>query len=321
MSSMNLGLIAIVACFLLVGLGYTGLLVNREANRQDKLAQRIEGVLSPHMRTHRIELSAFIQTTAVEPRSLFGRMADLFGFDAGGLDRYPLQWWMVLIIAAVVSKIAQSLASDMIGQWSMLVLPVGLVVLSRTIFSFFEKRYKDRLLHQMPDALAMVVRAVRVGIPVLRAINNVARDGPVPTCELFAGLVNQISVGVALDDAVMHMARRSKMPEYRFFATAISLQMQTGGALSETLENLADVIRKRVALKARAMALASEARTSAMVLAALPFVSGTSLYVLNPDYIGKLFQPGLGQEIFSGAVLSLGLGLLVMRSLIRASLG
>jgi tight adherence protein B len=321
MSSMNLGLIAIVACFLLVGLGYTGLLVNREANRQDKLAQRIEGVLSPHMRTHRIELSAFIQTTAVEPRSLFGRMADLFGFDAGGLDRYPLQWWMVLIIAAVVSKIAQSLASDMIGQWSMLVLPVGLVVLSRTIFSFFEKRYKDRLLHQMPDALAMVVRAVRVGIPVLRAINNVARDGPMPTCELFAGLVNQISVGVALDDAVMQMARRSKMSEYRFFATAISLQMQTGGALSETLENLADVIRKRVALKARAMALASEARTSAMVLAALPFVSGTSLWVLNPDYIGKLFQPGLGQTIFSGAVLSLSLGLLTMRSLIRASLG
>jgi len=156
---------------------------------------------------------------------------------------------------------------------------------------------------------------------VLRSINNVARDGPVPTCHLFAGLVDQISVGVALDDAVMNMARRSKMPEYRFFATAISLQMQTGGALSETLENLADVIRKRVALKARAMALASEARTSAMVLAALPFVSGTSLYVLNPDYIGKLFQPGLGQTIFSGAVLSLSLGLLTMRSLIRASLG
>jgi tight adherence protein B len=118
----------------------------------------------------------------------------------------------------------------------------------------------------------------------------------------------------------MAMARRSKMAEYRFFATAISLQMQTGGALSETLENLADVVRKRVALKARAMALASEARTSAMVLAALPFVSGTALWVLNPDYIGKLFQPGLGQEIFSAAVLSLGLGLLVMRSLIRASL-
>jgi tight adherence protein B len=321
MNSVNLFGVAVLSCVLLMGLGYAGLLVSREATQQEKLSRRIEGVLSPHMRTHRIELSAFIQTPTVEPRSVFGRAADLFGFDPGGLERYPVQWWMVLVIAAVLAKIAQSLAADMIGQWSMLLLPVAWVFLSRTIFNFFEKRYRDKLLHQLPDALAMVVRAVRVGIPVLRAINNVARDGPAPTCELFAGLVNQISVGVALDDAVMQMAQRSKMPEYRFFATAISLQMQTGGALSETLENLADVIRKRVALKARAMALASEARTSAMVLAALPFVSGTSLWVLNPDYIGKLFQPGLGQTIFSGAVLSLGLGLLVMRSLIRASLG
>jgi tight adherence protein B len=320
MSSVNVFAVSVLSCCLLTGLGYAGLLVARESTRQEKLAQRIEGVLSPHIRSHRIELSAFIQTRSVESRSLFGRVGDLFGFDPSGLERYPVQWWMVLIIAAVVAKIAQSLASDMIGQWAMLVLPAAFVMFSRTIFNFFEKRYKDKLLHQLPDALAMVVRAVRVGIPVLRAINNVARDGPLPTCELFAGLVNQISVGVALDDAVMQMAERSKMPEYRFFATAISLQMQTGGALSETLENLADVIRKRVALKARAMALASEARTSALVLAALPFVSGTALYVLNPDYIGKLFQPGLGEEIFSGAVLSLGLGLMVMRSLIRASL-
>ncbi len=320
MTSVNFWLLGILSCCMLMGLGYAGLLVNREQTRQEKLAQRISNVLTPHMRTHRIELSAFIQTPNVESRSVTGRLASVFGFDPASLERYPLQWWMVLIIAAVAAKIAQALASDMIGQYSLLVLPIAWVVLSRTLFSFFEKRYQDKLLHQLPDALAMVVRAVRVGIPVLRAINNVSHDGPAPTRDLFSVLVNQISVGVALDDAVMAMARRSKMAEYRFFATAISLQMQTGGALSETLENLADVVRKRVALKARAMALASEARTSAMVLAALPFVSGTALWVLNPDYIGKLFQPGLGQEIFSAAVLSLGLGLLVMRSLIRASL-
>jgi len=116
------------------------------------------------------------------------------------------------------------------------------------------------------------------------------------------------------------MAQSSRMSEYRFFATAITLQMQTGGALSETLENLADVIRKRVALKARAFALASEARTSAMVLAGSPFVSGTALWVLNPSHIGMLFEPGLGRTIFSGAVLSLSCGLLTMRSLIRRSL-
>jgi tight adherence protein B len=320
MSATTIWVLAVMSCCMLVGLGYAGLLVSRETNRQEKLAQRITGVVTPHMRIHRIELSAFIQSSASKNRSAFEHVAKIFGFDPAALDRCPVKWWMVLLIASVVAKIAQGLAADMIGTWSLLAMPVAWVMLCRMIFGYFEKRYQDKLLNQFPDALAMIVRAVRVGIPVLRAINNVARDAPEPTCIMFARLVDQITVGVALDAAVLQMAERSKLPEYRFFATAISLQMQTGGALSETLENLADVIRKRVALKARALALASEARTSAMVLAALPFVSGTSLYVLNPDYIGKLFKPGMGQTIFSCAVLSLSFGLLTMRTLIRRSL-
>jgi tight adherence protein B len=320
MTSTNAWLMGIVSCCMLTGLGYAGLLVNRETNRQEKLAQRILGVVTPHMRTHRIQLSAFIQAPTAKHRSVFGSMADIFGFDPAGLDRYPLKWWLVLLITAVAAKVGQSLASDMVGLWSMLALPAAWVVLSRTVFGIFEKRFQEKLLNQFPDALAMIVRAVRVGIPVMRAINNVARDAPAPTCHMFARLLDQISVGVALDAAVLDMAQSSRMSEYRFFATAITLQMQTGGALSETLENLADVIRKRVALKARAFALASEARTSAMVLAGLPFVSGTALWVLNPSYIGMLFEPGLGRTIFSGAVLSLSCGLLTMRSLIRRSL-
>jgi len=320
MTSGNAWLMGIASCCMLTGLGYAGLLVSRESNRQEKLAQRIVGVVTPHLRTHRIELSAFIQTPATKQQSAFGRMAGIFGFDPSGLDRYPLKWWLVLAITGVAAKVGQSLASDMVGMWSWLALPIAWVMLSRTAFGIFEKRFQDKLLNQFPDALAMIVRAVRVGIPVLRAINNVARDAPPPTCHMFGRLVNQISVGVALDAAVLEMAQRSNMSEYRFFATAITLQMQTGGALSETLENLADVIRKRVALKARAYALASEARTSAMVLAGLPFVSGTALWILNPAYIGLLFEPGLGRTIFSFAVLSLSLGLLTMRSLIRRSL-
>jgi tight adherence protein B len=316
----NIWLVSILSWGALIGLGYAGLLVSREQTRREKLAQRITGVLTPHLRTHRIELSAFIQTPTIKHRSAFGRMASVFGFDPAGLDRYPLKWWLIVLIAMGVAKAAQSLASDMIGAWSILALPVVWVALSRMVFGFFNKRYQDKLLHQFPDALAMIVRAVRVGIPVPRAINNVARDAPAPTCHMFARLVDQISVGVALDAAVLETAQRSELAEYRFFATAITLQMQTGGALGETLENLADVIRKRVGLKARALALASEARTSAMVLSGLPIFTGTLLWVMNPSYIDQLFEPGAGRTIFSCAVLSLSGGLLVMRTLIQRSL-
>jgi tight adherence protein B len=116
------------------------------------------------------------------------------------------------------------------------------------------------------------------------------------------------------------LASRTRLPEYRFFATALGLQSQTGGGLTETLENLADVIRKRVALKARGLALAAEARTSAAILAALPVLSAVGLAVLNPEYIAPLFKEGPGQTLFGIAVLWLSMGLLVMRWLIRKSL-
>jgi tight adherence protein B len=317
--SANIWLISLLSWGTLSGLGYAGLLVSRENRRQEKLAQRITGLVTPHLRAHRIELSAFIQTPTVDRRSAFGRVAAVFGFDPANLDRCPLKWWVVLQGALVVAKLVQALASGMIGPWSLLALPVVWVVFSRMVFGYFNKQFQDKLLRQFPDALAMIVRAVRVGIPVPRALNNVARDAPAPTSGMFAQLVNQVSVGVALDAAVLEMGQRSQLPEYRFFATAITLQMQTGGTLSETLENLADVMRKRVALKARALALASEARTMAAVLAGLPMFSGVALWILNPGYIGKLFEPGPGRMIFSGAVLSLSCGLLMMRTMIRRS--
>jgi len=319
-TSTNIWLMSILSWGALSGLGYAGLLVSREGHRQDRLAQRVAAVLAPHMRTHRIEISAFTQAPKADRRSTLGRVGMVFGFNPIGLDRYPLKWWMILLITLAVAKAGQALGSDVIGAWSMLALPVEWVVLSRMVFGWFEKRFQDKLLRQFPDALAMIVRTVRVGIPVLRAIRNVARDAPAPTCDVFGRLVNQISIGVALDDAVQEMAQRSGLPEYRFFATAITLQMQTGGALSETLDNLADVIRKRVALKARALAMASEARTSAAVLAGLPVFSGGGIWALNPAYIGMLFEPGMGRTLLSFAMLSLACGLLVMRTLIRRSL-
>jgi tight adherence protein B len=116
------------------------------------------------------------------------------------------------------------------------------------------------------------------------------------------------------------MAQRTGLPEYQFFATALSLQAQTGGGLTETLENLADVIRKRVALRSKAYALASEARASSMVLAALPFVSGLGLAVLSPDYVGVLVFEENGRNLLGIAALSLATGVLSMRIIIRTSL-
>jgi tight adherence protein B len=130
-----------------------------------------------------------------------------------------------------------------------------------------------------------------------------------------------VAIGVDLEAALLEMADRNDLSEYRFFATALALQSQTGGGLTETLETLADTIRKRENARKRGHALASEARTSIYVLAALPIVVGSMLFVINPDYVGMLFNDPTGQMLLGIAVGMLLTGLWVMQLIIKKSLG
>ncbi|WP_431858229.1 type II secretion system F family protein [Azospirillum sp.] len=171
-------------------------------------------------------------------------------------------------------------------------------------------RQRFLLLDQMPGMLGLLVRAVRTGIPVTDGARLVANECPSPTAEEFLMVVQATLVGTPLEDALEAMAERTGMPEYRFFVTAISLQRETGGNLGETLTNLASVIRARKALRLKAKALSSEARTSVYVLSALPFVSGAALSALNPQYMDKLFHTQSGHTLLglAGALLAVGVG-------------
>ena len=188
------------------------------------------------------------------------------------------------------------------------------------VFGTLEGRYKNKLLVQFPDALAMIVRAVRVGIPVNIAIQTTALESPPETAREFQRASEQLSLGNSVDDAVAEMASHARITEYKFFATALALQSQTGGGLTETLENLADVIRKRVAMRARGNALAGEAKTSAGILSALPILTLGALMLMNPDYGGLLFYDTGGRKLLAIGVGLLVGGILVMRSMIKKSL-
>jgi tight adherence protein B len=155
---------------------------------------------------------------------------------------------------------------------------------------------------------------------VSEALRGVAKEAPVPTSIEFGRLVDALAIGEPLEKALKEMSERNDLPEYGFFAAALSLQAQTGGGLAETLELLADVARKRVAMQARGFALSSEARTSSMILAGLPFVTGGALYLANPTYIGVLFTDPSGQMILGIAILSLCMGIFTMRMIIRSAL-
>jgi tight adherence protein B len=313
-------LLLLGACLSLLGLGLSGVLVSRAQSQNDRKTKRLTAILAPHLRTTQIELSAFTLAEDHGPRTTAGTLAGIFGFSLERQALYPMRWYIVLAITFLLALTARYAAANLLGVLSWAVLPVGWIMFSRMFFNRVENKRRNALLTQFPDALAMIVRSIRVGVPVIDAVRNVSLAAPSPTAGEFNRLVDQIAVGTPLDEAVTELAVRSGLAEFRFFATALSLQTQTGGTLSETLENLADVIRKRAALKARGHAMTAEARTSSSILAALPLVTGVMLYCLNPSYMMILFTDPTGKMIFSAAVISLLLGMLSIRAIIKSVL-
>jgi tight adherence protein B len=303
----------------LIGFGFAGVLVSQAHERRQKATQRMRDLVAPYRKIHVAEMQVFRPATTAN-MSLLESAASIFGFNPKKQDQYPLRWWVVLGATLLAARFAAGFVVGFLGPIGLISMPVLWVVMCRAFFGWIAGRRKKLLIQQFPDALTTIVRSVRVGMPVLGAIAAVAHDAQPPTSLEFTRFANDLSVGVPLDEAVTEMGARNNLAEYRFFAIAISLQMRTGGGLSETLENLADLIRKRLALQERGMALSSEARSSALILGGLPVVIGAGLWALSPGYISVLFTTGTGHKFLAAAAFSLSCGMLSMRTIIKKSL-
>jgi tight adherence protein B len=303
---------------ILTGFGFSGLLVSRAQALEKRLLVRCENVLQRHLRTQSIDIRLFANAAAPETSAVV-RAASWFGVDLERTEIYPVPWWTIIAAALIGAQVESTGAASLVGPYAWFSFPVATIFFSRTIFGYFKTKRNGKLLLQFPDALMMIVRSVRVGVPVTEAIHIIAREQPQPTSAEFARLGSQLSIGVPLDKAILEMARHAVLPEYRFFATALTLQSKAGGALSGTLENLADMIRRRVSVKERAHALASEARMSIYVLTGLPVFVGAVMAFLNPQYIGVLFTDPLGNKLLTAAVMALFSGLGAMKLIVKKS--
>ncbi len=290
--------------------------------REQRRRRRFGDILAGHApRTGTETLAPIIVTRRdTEPVTLGERLASVFGWSPTRAHVSPLAFRPALALTLALSFAVAWFATVLLGHagW-FFVLPLW-PVSSRVVLAFFEHRRVRTLFRQFPDALSMIVRGVRVGIPVSDSIRVVAFESAAPTSSEFATLADELTIGVSLEDALRTLATRTNLQEYRFFATAIALQHQSGGRLSETLENLADIIRKRVAVRARGYALASEARMSATVLAALPFIAFGALLLLSPNYVMFFFTDHTGHLMLAGALGDIAFGMFVMRLMIVRSL-
>lgn len=232
-----------------------------------------------------------------------------------------IAWKLVIAIACAVALIGFFCGRTFVG-WPLaaLVTPIEAFLVARFVFGWERARYQKALLEQIPDVMAMVCRVVSAGIPLTEALRSVSRETPSPSRGEFVNVVNEVAIGQTLERALWRLHERVGLAEYAFFAVTIGLQAQTGGNLVETLQNLQDLVRKRVALSKRGKALAAEARMSALVLGVLPFAMGIIMSFIMPGFFDFFFYTPSGNHLLLTACGMMGLGLMVMRQMICRSL-
>ena len=179
------------------------------------------------------------------------------------------------------------------------------------------QRRQKLFLADLADMLESVTRLIKAGMPVSEAVRMISREFTGPVGEEMEIVYEQQRVGVSLADAMAACAERMPLTEMYMLATAVNIQAQTGSSLSEVLENLARMVRGRFKLKRKIQTLSSEAKSSAMIIGALPIFVASAMYLINPDYVGILFTTGTGKVFLFGAITWMGVGILVMRAMIN----
>lgn len=204
-----------------------------------------------------------------------------------------------------------------IGFWSLFINFFIWLFTIRFFCTYLHRKYKAKLYDQFPDAIGMMVRSLRVGIPLTRCMIIVSEECDAPTCKEFKLIADEVAVGRSLADILQKIALRVDLPEYRFLATVISIQSETGGALADVLASLAETIRKQIAIYKRGIALSSEAQTSAYVLAAIPLFIFGILEFINPSFINQLFYNQTGHYFLLASFVFLVAGIGTMKFIIK----
>ncbi|MCD7058874.1 type II secretion system F family protein [Pelagibacterium xiamenense] len=193
----------------------------------------------------------------------------------------------------------------------------GAYVLPNMFLSARRKRYQAAYLDELPNAVEAIVRGVKSGLPLNDSIRLVAKELKEPVKSEFTRVLEQQSVGKSMTEAVEVLFDRVPLPEVNFFVVVITVQQQAGGNLSEALSNLARVLRDRKKMKGKIKAMSSEAKSSAMIIGALPLFVIAAISVVSPSYLVPLWTTSGGLVALGGAVCMLAMGIFVMYRMVQ----
>jgi tight adherence protein B len=267
-----------------------------QKSRRDTVESTLKEIEQRHKKERRLSLSARIAQAGLDwSKRRFLTSASALGFG---------------LFALVLFTGAGLLPALAIGFAGAFGLPFWLLV-------YLKKRRESKFLEAFPDAVDVITRGIKAGLPLLDCLKMITVESPEPLKSEFRSIVETQAVGMPLGDACIKLYEHMPVPEANFFGIVISIQQKAGGNLSEALGNLSRVLRDRKKMKAKINAMSMEAKASAAIIGSLPVAVMTLVYITSPQYISLLWIEPLGRLMLAASAIWMSMGVLVMKKMIN----
>ena len=233
-----------------------------------------------------------------------------------GLDISVRLFWLYSAVSGVVAGVAALIFG------TVPIVAIGAAIaaglgLPRWLLKILTKRRQESFLHMFADAIDVMVRGLKAGLPVNEAMKVIATEMEAPVGPEFTEIVQGQRVGIPIEMGVERMLERIPLAEVNFLAIVMAIQKSTGGNLAEALDNLSTVLRDRKKMKAKIQAVSQEAKASAAIIGSLPFLIGGGMMVLNPEYLNPLFETDRGNLMLAISGGWMMIGVLIMNKMIN----
>jgi tight adherence protein B len=279
--------------------------------RRDRSNERHGSLRRDQSSGHMRQIDAVVRRFIPHPQQLRDRL------ERTGRKISIGQYALACVAVALAATLLRSLVFHMPLVLSILFgLVAGIGIPHLTVTFLIRKRLK-RFVGQFPEAIDLIVRGLKSGLPTQESIRVVGQEFGDPIGVEFTRVSDSVKFGWTLEDALWDAAKRLDTPEFRFFCISLAVQRETGGNLAETLENLSDILRRRRQLHLKIKAMSSEAKASAIILGSLPFVMFALIFFVNRGYVMQLFQDPRGLIMVAGGLTILAVGALVMMKMVR----
>jgi tight adherence protein B len=233
-----------------------------------------------------------------------------------GLGWSKRQFWIGSASLGLLALVISWFMGAPLYAAAVLALAAGLA-LPRWVLNYLRARREHRFLEELPNAVDVIVRGVKAGLPIGDCIRIIAAETQEPVKSEFRAIAESAAMGIPLGEAAGKLYERIPVAEANFFGIVVAIQQKAGGSLSEALGNLSRVLRDRKKMKAKIQAMSMEAKASAAIIGALPIAVMLLVYLTSPNYIELLWTHPTGHMMLFASGVWMGIGIMVMRKMIN----